>query len=153
MKKGSNWRQCKNPIYKIYPSSYSDELLNLCWYCWGGGFFPSRLFSSFILSEILTAGFRPRAILFWRTWSDILLHQYLVASQTNQFSLHYLYQLKRKLFSYFLLSNRRVDKWVEANNWYYLQGNCVVKESSTDLFWKYSISSYWELPHLREGEL
>ena len=39
------WRlgwQCDNSHYKIYPSSYSYELINLCWYCWGGGLYPFR---------------------------------------------------------------------------------------------------------------
>ena len=104
MKKGSNWRQCKNSFYKIYPSSCSDELINLCWYCWGGGFSPSRLFSSLSLSEILTVGFRQWAILFIRTWSDLLLHQYLFAIKTNQFSIHYLHQQKRNLLSFSVLT-------------------------------------------------
>ena len=45
MNKGLNWRQCKNYFYKIYPSSYSEEFLNLCWYCWGGCFFPIQAIS------------------------------------------------------------------------------------------------------------
>ena len=101
MKKGSIWRQCKNPLYKIYPSSYSDELLNLCWYCWGWSFFPYRLILFLSLSEILTAGFRPWVLVFIRTWSDLLLHKYLVARKTNQFSLHYLHQQRRNLLSCF----------------------------------------------------
>ena len=71
-----NWWKCKNSLYKIYPSSYSDELINLCWYCWGGGLYPYRLIFSSRLSEILTAGLRPWALVFIRTWSDLLLHKY-----------------------------------------------------------------------------
>ena len=48
---GYNWRGCKNSVYKIYPSSYIDKLINLCWYFWGGFFFPFRLFSCHVLSE------------------------------------------------------------------------------------------------------
>ena len=35
----------------MWYSSYRYELLNLCWYCWGGGFFPFRLSSCRIPSE------------------------------------------------------------------------------------------------------
>ena len=147
-----NWWQWKNLHYKIYPYSCSNELINLSWYCWGGFLYPYRSIWCLSLSEILTTGLQPRALLFVQTWSDLLLNKYLVASKTNQFSLHYLYQLKRNLFFYFLVSKRIVDKWVEVNNWYYLQGNCVVKEFSTDMCWKDSIRRYWELPHLIEGE-
>ena len=101
MKKGSNWRQCKNPFYKIYLSYYSEELLNLCWYCWGGVFFSCSLILLLSLSEILTSGFRPWALVFIRTWSDLLLHKYLVSRKTNQFSLHYLHQQRRNLLSCF----------------------------------------------------
>ena len=40
---GSNWRRWYNSVYKIYPSLYIDKLLNLCWYCWWGGFSPFSL--------------------------------------------------------------------------------------------------------------
>ena len=97
-----NWWQWNNSLYKIYPSSYSDKLINLCWYWWGGGLYPYRLILSSSLSKILTASLQPRALVFIRTWSDMLLHQYLVASKTNPFRLRYLYQLKRNLFHYFI---------------------------------------------------
>ena len=59
-----NWWQCKNPHHKIYPSSYSEKLIKLCWYCWGGGLYPYRPIRASILSEIFTTGLQPRAILF-----------------------------------------------------------------------------------------
>ena len=87
--KGPNRWQCKNTLYKIYPSSYSDELINLCWYCWGGGLYPYRLILLLSLSEILTAGFRPWALVFIRTWYDLLLQKILVSrkKQSVQYSL------------------------------------------------------------------
>ena len=36
---------------KSLPSSYRYELIHLCWYCRGKGFFPFRLFSCCITSE------------------------------------------------------------------------------------------------------
>ena len=35
------WWKCYDLHYKIYPDSYSEKLINLCWYCWGGGLYPS----------------------------------------------------------------------------------------------------------------
>ena len=90
------------------PTSYSDELINLRWYYWGGSLNLYRPLRVSSLSEILTTGVQPGAILFFRTWSNLLLHKYLIASKTNQFSLQYLQQLKRNLFRYFLLST---DSW------------------------------------------
>ena len=31
--------------YINYPDSYSEELINLCWYFWGGGLYPFRRFT------------------------------------------------------------------------------------------------------------
>ena len=59
-----DWQQRENSHYKIYPSSYSDELINLYWYCWGGGLYPYRPIRASSLSEILTTDLQPRAILF-----------------------------------------------------------------------------------------
>ena len=44
------WR-CKNSVYKSLTSPYRDELLNLCWYCWGGGLLPFRLLCCRVPSE------------------------------------------------------------------------------------------------------
>ena len=59
-----DWWKCENSYYKIYPSFYSGGLINLYWYCWGGGLYPYRPIRASSLSEILTTGLQPRAILF-----------------------------------------------------------------------------------------
>ena len=64
MTKWSDWCQSENSHYIIYPYLYSEKLINLCWYWWGGGLYPYRPLRVSSLSEILTNGVQSRAILF-----------------------------------------------------------------------------------------
>ena len=75
--------------YINYPVSYSDELVNLCWYCWGGGLYPFRRFAGVefvwnIDNRRPDVGYTVR-----QTWYDQLLHKYVISSKTNQYSFHY----------------------------------------------------------------
>ena len=101
MTKWSDWWQCENLYYINYPASDSDELINLCWYCWGGGLYPSRRFAGVELVWKIdnlcpAVGYTVHYI-----WSDLLLDKYLIYHQTNQFSLQYLHQQRKNLHSCF----------------------------------------------------
>ena len=57
----------------------------------------------FVFELVWNIDSRPQAVkkLFIRTWYDLLLYQYLVDIQINQFSIHYFHQQKRNLLSCF----------------------------------------------------
>ena len=98
----NNWRSdltgdsARIWLYIYYPVSYSEELINLCWYCWGGGLYPSlghpRVSS---LSEIFTTVVQQWTVHVHYNWSDLLLDKNVITHQPNQFSLQYLHQQRK----------------------------------------------------------
>ena len=116
--------------YTNYPASYSDELINLCWYCWGGGLYPSRQFTGveFVwnIDNLRPAvGYTVRQNMIRSVTTQIGDFQ---KNQSVQFSLFISTEEKPIL----LISPvcKKVDKWVHnwmKNDWYNLQGHCVVK--------------------------
>ena len=116
--------------YINYPASYSKELINLCWYCWGGGLYhvgDSRVLS---LSEILMTGVQPWTVLFVKL--DPISYYTITWLPKKPISTAFIifYLLKRKSFRWFLPSARKlINEW--RIKWKLIdsisKGNCVVK--------------------------
>ena len=87
--------------YINYPASYSEELINLCWYFWGGGLYPFRQFTGVKL--VWNIDNRRPAVdcTVNYNWSDLLLDKNVISHQTNQFSLQYLHQQRKNWRSCF----------------------------------------------------
>ena len=122
--------QCENLHYKIYPTSYSEKLINLCWYCWGGGLYPFRQFSGvdFVwnIDNLRPAvGYTVCQNLIRSVTTQIRDCQQNQSVQSSLFI-----ATEEELISLFSPVYRIVDVWVNTwmeNNWYYLQEHFVVK--------------------------
>ena len=134
MRKYSNWRKCKNLVYKIYPSSYREKFIKICWYCLGESFFPYRLLHCSVPSENnwLPASGRGQ---YRSSGCDLICYftnTWFPAKPTRAFFIIYI----NKRGTYLVVSPacRIVDTLL--NSCYYFQGNCFVKAFSTDMCWK-----------------
>ena len=112
---GSLRWQFENSHYKIYPTSYSDELINLCWYCWGGGLYPSRRFAGVEFVWNID-NLRPAVGCTFRQDLIRSVTTQIRDCQQNQSVQSSLFiSTEEKLISLISPVCRKVDKW--ANNW------------------------------------